>query len=208
MRKYAGKRILDFGCGNGNLSAFFLDKELLVGLDYSEDYIRRFNERFKGKPNVKSILMDATDKKAADAIKKYKFDTIITMNTLEHIKNDQPAFDNAYRILEKGGKFLIIVPAMGFLYSILDYEGGHFRRYTTSEISQRIKKAGFKIKRLHYFNLPGALGWYVINVLMKKRIYSKGTFGLYNSLVPVFKLCETIVRPPFGLSVFCVAEKV
>ncbi len=208
MRKYAGRKVLDFGCGNGNLTPMFLDKEIVVGLDYSKNYVKMYSERFKGSKNVKAVLGDATDKKAADELKKYKFDTIITMNTLEHIKNDQLAFNNAYRILEKGGRFIIIVPAMGFLYSILDYEGGHFRRYTVPEIAERVKKAGFKIKRLHYFNLPGALGWYLINVLMKKRIYSQGTFNIYNSLVPLFKAFENVVRPPFGLSVFCVAEKI
>jgi len=207
MIRHAGKRVLDFGCGNGNLTPMFLDKEIVVGLDYYKEYVKMYGDRFKKNKNVSAVLGDATDKKTADELKKNKFDTIITMNTLEHIKDDQLAFDNAYRILEKGGKFIIIVPAMGFLYSILDYEGGHFIRYTTGEIRDRVKKAGFKVKKLHYFNFPGAVGWYLIHVLMKKRIYSKGTFGLYNSLVPIFKAVESVIRPPVGLSVFCVAEK-
>ncbi|PIN88434.1 hypothetical protein COU61_04930 [Candidatus Pacearchaeota archaeon CG10_big_fil_rev_8_21_14_0_10_35_13] len=208
MRRFSGKRILDLGCGNGNLTNFFRDKELVVGLDYSKDYIKIFDDRFKGVKNFSSALVDATDEKAMLALKKLKFDTVITMNALEHIPNDQPAFDNVYKLLDKGGRFVIVVPAFGFLYSILDYEGGHFRRYTKKEIVLRLKKAGFKVEKIHYMNFAGAAGWWLIHKMMKKRIYSKGTFGLYNSLVPTFKFFENLIKPPVGLSVFAVARKV
>ena len=56
-------------------------------------------------------------------------------------------------------------------------------------------------------NVPGALGWYVNFVLFKKRIYSPTTFKLYNSLVPIFRTVENIIRPPFGLSVVAVGRK-
>ena len=49
MKKYAGKRILDIGCGNGNLSNIFLDKEFVLGADYSKNYIKQINARFKDK---------------------------------------------------------------------------------------------------------------------------------------------------------------
>ncbi|MEK6928698.1 MAG: class I SAM-dependent methyltransferase [Nanoarchaeota archaeon] len=207
LKKYSGKRVLDIGCANGNITNIFMDKEFVMGVDYSKEYITQIKERFKGEKNFKAVHLDITDTKRAILLKKHKFDTIVTMNTFEHIKDDALAFKNSYNILEKGGKFLILVPAMRFLYSILDYEGGHYLRYTKKELAERIKKAGFKIEEVFYINLAGAVGWYFVHVLMKKRIYSKGTFSLYNNLVPLFKFCENIIRPPFGLSVVCIAKK-
>ena len=129
------------------------------------------------------------------------------MNTFEHIKKDLQAFKNVYDILGKGGKFIILVPAMRFLYSILDYEGGHYRRYTKSELSAKLRRAGFKVEQIYYINIAGAVGWYTHHVLMKKRIYSSSAFSLYNKLVPLFKLFEGLLRPLFGLSVIAVARK-
>ncbi len=207
MNDYVGDRVFDIGCGNGNLTLFFIDRPFIMGLDYSEDYIKAFNERFMGKDNVDSVVVDMSDKKAVRGLKEYKPDTLITMNTFEHIKDDQYALDNAYEILEKGGRLVSVVPAMELLYSILDFEGGHYRRYTKKELSTKLRKAGFKIEKLFYLNLTGAVGWFIVHVLMKKRLYSQKAFSIYNLCVPLFKFAERIIHPPFGLSVFFVARK-
>jgi SAM-dependent methyltransferase len=208
MKKYAGNRILDIGCGNGNLTTFFLDRPFVMGLDYSEDYIEKFNYRFKNYSNVHSKIVDMFDFESVIELKKYKIDTLISMNTFEHIKDDQQAFDNTYEILENGGRFILVVPAMKFLYSVLDYAGGHYRRYTKADINLKLTKSGYEINKLFYMNLPGAIGWYLFHVLTKKQIYSPESFNLYNLLVPLFMYIEDRFKPPFGLSVFCVAEKV
>ncbi len=208
LRKYSGDRILDIGCANGNLMQFFLDKELVVGADYSSDYLKQIRARFKEKKNFKAIEFDAVDSKKSKTLKKYKFDTIITMNTFEHIKDDQKAFNNSYQILEKNGRMLVFVPAGMWLYSILDFEGGHYRRYNKEELAGKMRKAGFLIEEIFYINIAGALGWYVNHVLRKKRIYSPGTFKVYNALVPLFKLFESLVKAPFGLSLIAIGRKV
>ncbi len=207
FRKYAGKRVLDIGCANGALTKLFLDKEFVMGLDYSASYIKEFKERFKHEQNVQAIVADATNSKAMLVLKKKKFDTIITMNTYEHIKDDQQAFDNAYQLLGKKGKMIVLVPAGMWLYSVLDFEGGHYRRYSKEELQEKMRKAGFSIADAYYMNVPGALGWYLMHVVLKKRIYSKGSFALYNLLAPLFRWCERFIRPPFGLSVVCVGRK-
>ncbi len=208
IKKQSGNRVLEIGCANGNLLSLFMDKEFVLGADYSKDYLKKINARFKNKKNFKSVFLDATDSKNAISLKRHKIDTIITMNTFEHIKDDFAAFKNAYNILEKGGRFIILVPAGMWLYSILDYEGGHFRRYTKNELKSKIEKAGFKIESIKHINLAGALGWYFNHTFMKKRIYSPSTFKVYNALVPVFKFIENIIPAPFGLSLIAVAKKV
>lgn len=207
FKKYAGKRVIDIGCANGTLTSLFVDREFLMGADYYPPYVKQFNKDLKKYKNVSSTVVDATNKKQMLALKKNAFDTVISMNTYEHIKDDQAAFDNAYALLERGGRMIILVPAGMWLYSILDFEGGHFRRYSRPELLEKMRKAGFRIEESHYMNVPGALGWYVMHVLLKKRIFSTGSFNLYNKLAPLFRLVEQFIRPPFGLSVIAVGKK-
>jgi SAM-dependent methyltransferase len=207
MGKYVGKRVLEIGCANGNLTQMFLNREFIMGTDYSRNYLKQIQKRFKDVKNLKFAFFDATDRKSAIELKKYNFDTVVTMNTFEHIDNDVLALKNAYEALEKKGRIVMVVPAMNFLYSILDYEGGHYRRYTKRELAEKLKSAGFTVEKKFYINLPGAIGWYFSCVLMKKRIYSKSSFKLYNALVPLFSVLEKIFPIPFGLSVVCVARK-
>lgn len=207
IRPFIGKRILDVGCANGNLTQFFLDREEIVGLDISQEYLDIINNRFKGQPNFKTQIADAANSKQMAQFKRGKFDTAITMNVLEHIEDDEAAMKNVFDVLEPGANFSIIVPAMNWMYAILDYEGGHFRRYSKKELIFKLKKAGFTIRSARYINFPGAVGWYVNYTLMKKRLFGKGTFGLYNKLVPLFRFCESIVKLPFGMSVIVTAQK-
>lgn len=209
LRKYVGKRkrVLDVGCANGNLTQFFLDKEFILGMDISQDYLDAVKKRFKDNANFHTALVDASNAEQMLKLKKGNFDMAITMNVLEHIKDDVSAFRNVYSALVPGGRFLIIVPAMSALYAILDYEGGHYRRYDKLEIKRKLRAAGFNIVKVRYLNVPGAIGWYVNYTLLKKRLFSKGTFGLYNKLVPFFRFIENLIEFPFGMSVIAVAEK-
>ena len=206
IRPYVGKKVLDVGCANGNLSQFFLDREV-VGMDISPEYLKMINERFKNAKSFKTHLIDAGDSKQMSQLKKYKFDTAITMNVFEHIKDDVSAFRNVFDVLKPGARFIVIVPAMRQLYAILDYEGGHFRRYNRKDLTEKLKLAGFKTVRSRYINVPGAVGWYINYTLLKKRLFAKGTFALYNKLVPLFKLTESIIKFPFGMSVIAIAQK-
>ena len=59
-----------------------------------------------------------------------KFDTVIYVSVLEHIADDLREFKLAKDVLTPGGKILIFVPALPFLYSPIDANTGHIRRYT------------------------------------------------------------------------------
>ena len=206
LRKHCGNKVLEIGCANGNLTRFFIGKPLVIGIDISRDYIKEIKNRFQASKNFDAFPVNICSK-SYNKLKKYKFDTIISMNTFEHIKNDVLAFKNTYNILEKSGKFLIIVPAMRFLYAIIDYEGGHFRRYTKQELASKLSNVGFQIKDIYYVNFLGALGWYFNHVLFQRRIYSRFSLSFYNKLIPALKFSEKIIRPPFGLSLVCIAQK-
>ena len=204
---HAGKRILDIGCANGNLSQFFMEKELLCGIDISGDYLEQIRNRFPDHKNFQAVLLDACDSEGMLNLRKYRFDTAITMNALEHIKDDILAFRNIYNALEPGAKFLIVAPAMSQLYALLDYEVGHYRRYNRKELAIKLETAGFRIIKTRYLNAGGAAVWFLYYTLLKKKHFTKLTFRMYNTLVPILRLIESVIPFPFGMSVIAIAEK-
>ena len=47
IKNHIGNRILEIGCGMGNMTAFFIDKPLVVGVDVSINNIKAIRNRFK-----------------------------------------------------------------------------------------------------------------------------------------------------------------
>src|SRR5678809_1721825 len=71
------------------------------------------------------------------------FDTAICLNVIEHIRDDVQAFRNLSAVLTPGGRAIILVPNVPFLYSPLDAAVGHYRRYTRRLLAERGRRAGF-----------------------------------------------------------------
>ncbi len=80
-------------------------------------------------------------------------DLICLFDVLEHIENDQEALVTlAYLLKPQNGKLVLTVPAHPFLYGAHDKQLHHFRRYTKKELVAKLKKAGFTINRISYYN--------------------------------------------------------
>jgi hypothetical protein len=69
-------------------------------------------------------------------------------------------------------------------------------------------EAGLQIEKLHYANALGLIGYYGATSIFKLAPKEGPMVKIYDSLVlPVTKAAESVVRPPFGQSVFVVARK-
>lgn len=91
--KWEGLKVLDFGCGEGDLSNLISSKKakMVHALDYSQKAITIAKKRFGGKKNITFELEDATK------VKK-KYDVIVMSGVLEHI-------DKPFHLLKKLLKF-------------------------------------------------------------------------------------------------------
>ena len=82
---------------------------------------------------------------------------IYTSNVLEHIEDDVQVLTSIRERMQKGGKIAIYVPAIPMLYSDLDRNVGHFRRYKKGELQDKVKLAGFDIEKCYYNDCVGVL---------------------------------------------------
>jgi SAM-dependent methyltransferase len=137
------------------------------------------------------------------------FDSIVLVNVLEHIKDDFAAARGLHRSLAVGGRLMIFVPALPFLYSKLDYIYGHYRRYTRKTLRECIAEAGFEIEKLHFVDAAGVFPWWLLNTVMGKTSFHQPSLRVYDKfVVPVTRACESIIPLPLGKNLILIARKV
>lgn len=201
---WIGKRILEVGCGQGNITVNLLDKEFVLGIDFHEEYLQNIRQRFSKYPNFKAENKDIT--KDTAELQAHAFDTIVCVNVLEHIEDDVEGAQQMYDILEPGGHAIILVPAFNYLFSPFDTLVGHYRRYTKKTLRKSLESAHFKVKKVYYFNILGAIGWFIVFKLLKHNAAGSGNVALLEKLVPLLSKIEKLPMP-FGLSVIAIGEK-
>ena len=158
---HLGQRVLEVGSGAGNLSRFILDRELAVLSDVDADYLRLLRRRFGTFESVEIRCLDLTTFKAED-LQSRRVDSVICLNVLEHIEDDRRVLAELYSLLQPGGCLVVLVPAHAMLYSDMDRDLGHFRRYAQADLAEKFEQAGFRVEKRMYFNWVGAIGWYCL----------------------------------------------
>lgn len=124
LSKYEFENVVELGCGTGKNTAWLVKKaRFIIGLDFSEEMLNKAKDKIK------------TDKvrfQRADLIKKWDIDNnfadLITCNlTLEHIRDLDFIFNQAYQKLKTNGKFFIceLHPAKQYSGSKAKYETAH-----------------------------------------------------------------------------------
>ena len=202
IRDSLGQRVLEIGCGTGTITSLMVDRQLVVGVDVVENYVRAASNRFKDRPNVVIRQHDLTE--STDALRGYRFDSAVSVNVFEHIANDERAMKAVYALLEPGGTFTLLVPCHPALLGRFDRDIGHHRRYTKPGLRRKLEASGFTVERIRRSNPVGALGWLVnVRLLGLRRL--RGT-GLFDRLVPAFAALDR-VELPLGLSLIAVARK-
>lgn len=205
FQTFVGQRVLEAGCGIGNFTELLLDRERLVCTDYDPFYVEMIQRRYGHLENVRTVKMDLTDTAAYPNVKIEKPDTIICLNVLEHIEQDEHVLRQYFDLLEPGGHAIILVPCHPWLYSECDKALGHFRRYTPEELRGKMQKAGFEVVSLHEFNRLGVMGWWLNRKLGKAHL-SPAQMKTYELLLPLAKLWDWTGKGP-GLSVIGVGRK-
>ncbi len=132
FKPYISERILEVGSGLGLIVNRLQNRELVVASDINDDFLRIIKSKFKNQENIEILKLDIekASKRDIDILSNKRIETIITVNTLEHIKDDFEALVNIHKILKEDGRLIVFVPALRELYGSLDRALGHYRRYS------------------------------------------------------------------------------
>ena len=128
VAREVGQRVVEVGCGLGNFTAMLLDRELVVAVDSDPACIERLKQRYPGRENLQAFTADAGGPAFSD-LARFRPDSCVCLNVLEHIADDRSALEAMASILAPGGVIVLLLPAFQALYGPIDRHLGHYRRY-------------------------------------------------------------------------------
>lgn len=170
---YLGKRVLEIGAGIGNLSRLLVrGKTLYIASDLDREHLERLKCRLAHRPHLTTAEIDAA---STDQYSPFVglVDSVVCLNVIEHIEDDVGALRNINSVLEDGGRAVILVPEGQGVYGTLDQALGHWRRYSDSQLRERMEEAGFAVERIIAFNRISRPGWWLNGRVLKRRVISR-----------------------------------
>lgn len=121
---------LDIGCADGALASAFGPAIHYLGVDYPVTATGLYRTR-------PQVFCDAAQLPFVDAT----FETVLLLDTLEHISSPDQAVLEAARVLKRDGKLLIAIP---FCYPVHDAPHD-YQRFTESGLRSRLQRAGLAV---------------------------------------------------------------
>lgn len=200
-----GDRVLEIGAGIGNLTAQLVPRTKYLASDINEHYLSYLTNFAIGKPYLDVGRLDLMDDAAFKSIAG-QFDTVICLNVLEHVADEQHALRNIRRALAPGGKAIILVPQGQWLYGSLDRVLDHVKRYSRDDLQQVLERAGFEVASLRDYNRISTPGWLLNGKLLQRTHFSRVQLKALNTVTPLLRRIDD-VWPWHGLSIVGVGVK-
>jgi len=203
---HIGDRVLEAGAGIGNLTAHLLDRELVVAADDNSSYLERLAANFANNPNVHAVALDLESAEEISKLREHRFDTIVCVNVIEHLKPDDVVLRSFHELLDPGGRAIILAPQGGWLYGSIDRGLDHHRRYSRSDLQQKMERAGFHIEEIFGFNRVAPPFWFLNGRVLRRTSVPGAQVRLFDRLVPLVKIFDRVLPLP-PLSIIAIGRK-
>lgn len=144
LRKYAPsfRSLLESGCGTGFVLSGIAGSFPEARLVGTEAFVEGLAFARGRAPEAELMQMDARALPYVD-----EFDVVAAFDVIEHIGEDELVLRNFYRATRPGGHCLLTVPQHMWLWSPMDEEACHKRRYGAGELERKAVRAGFHVAR-------------------------------------------------------------
>jgi ubiquinone/menaquinone biosynthesis C-methylase UbiE len=163
LREAAVRRVLDIGCGTGQLVtriAETLPRVRVVGCDFSAGMLRRAAARSGSKHAARWVQGDAGRLPFRDGA----FDAVVSTEAFHWFPDQHAALRELFRVLAPGGRLVLaLVNTPAPLVSDVMYAGSRlvgepFYWPTIRQMRRRVEAAGFRVEsQRRVFRLPGFL---------------------------------------------------
>ncbi len=135
------------------------------------------------------------------------FDSILYIDVLEHIHNDQEEVIQADQHLKLGGNLIILGPAHQWLFTPFDASIGHYRRYNKSTLKSLLTH-DMEIIKMVYLDCVGLLASLGNKLFLKQSQPTLKQIKVWDSLmVPISRRLDPALGYRLGKSILLVGRK-
>lgn len=136
-----------------------------------------------------------------------KFDSLVYIDVLEHIKNDRDEIQLASNYLKQGGYLIILCPAHQWLFTPFDQALGHYRRYNKKTLSS-IMPDTLNCQQLIYLDSVGSLASLGNRLLLKSASPTPQQIKFWDRvMVPWSMKIDPLIRYSLGKSILGIWQK-
>lgn len=159
------RKFLEIGCGSGIVMTHLEKMGFSVtGLDIHMEGLKLAKKKTKAKLIHADILKTKIKK---------KYDVVGLFDVIEHSQDDVSFLEKSGHVLKTKGKIILTVPANMGLWSRIDQISSHKRRYTKQSLNAMLKKAGYEIEFVSYFNFLLYIPQLIFRKLSNQKIEDK-----------------------------------
>ena len=202
INKFIKGNIIEIGAGCGSFTKNYYDSKIksLTLTETDQLNIKNLQKKFEKNSNIR--ISDLSIDKIQS-----KFDTILYLHVLEHIKEDTNELKNAKNKLNDEGHLVIMVPAHQKIYGNLDKAVGHFRRYEKDFFKKNL--LDLELVSFRYLDSMGYLLYYLNKIFFKNETFpSKFKIFLWDKLfTPITILIDFLTNYSFGKCILAVYKK-
>lgn len=193
--------VLEVGAGMGTNTVLLRSSQQTswMCLEPDQALVQLMNRRFQQQPPDGAC--DVVRGRLEDLPAGRRFDAILYIDVLEHIKEDRAELDRAAKFLLPGGHLIILSPAHQWLFSRFDAEIGHFRRYTRKSLLA-ISPDAMRVRRSLYLDSCGLFLSLCNRLFLRQALPSPRQIRFWDKVVvPVSRCMDPILCRSFGKSV-------
>jgi ubiquinone/menaquinone biosynthesis C-methylase UbiE len=206
LQQYLGNKVLEVGAGIGanTITLKDLPFERWLCVEPDINLAKKIIEKkqlglLSEKHEIKSCFISELSNE--------KFDTILYVDVLEHIENDEEEIKNAFNLLSPNGKIIVISPAHNYLYTSFDQKIGHFRRYN-KKMLRNLVVPSTKLKELKYLDSIGLFASLANKMILKTSEPKLNQIKFWDSyMIPLSKVIDPLIGFNMGKSIYAVFEK-
>ncbi len=207
---FAKQKILDVGCGAGLMLNSLEKIGETYGMDMSDDAINFSKKIYSGVVKKGSLPVNFP-------YDDNEFTIVVALDVIEHIDDDIAALKTIKNSMVVGGQLIVTVPACMILWSKHDVLNEHKRRYSLTELREKLIIAGYSVERISYFNtllFPAILLVRMINKIFKREDGSDVALPspvinfILKNIFSIERWLLRVVNLPIGVSVLAVAKKI
>jgi len=205
-------RILDVGCGTGNITKMLVNYGVVYGMDLSKTALS-----FCKKQELNLICQgSAVNLPFKDA----QFNLVICSDVLSLSSiDDCRALREIFRVLKTDGYLLVMDVACNFMKSLHDEFYETRERYSKKRIKLIFKESGFRLIKISYTSFFLFLP--ILFVRMFKKLFKGSKANLQSDLRPIHPLINEFliyllkiearllqrINFPIGSSIICIGKK-